>query len=410
MESAVSAPAAATVPFYDGRAGVGAVDARTHVQLVSNLADLKPLTGPWRELARQALSANPVYGPDMMLAALEHLDKRYHPDQVLVIWRAIRGGRREMAGFLPFSLQPLVPVLPGRVLAGWSHPYAFSGVPLIHREYAIQTMNAFLDWFSNSGGAGLACLMPLAPAGGVFFDVLETACHQKDAPLKVLNGFERPFLSAATGDREIVWKGLSRSRRRTYTKQINRLDKLGKVVFSAMPADDDPQPWIDCFLSLEAKGWKGRRGSALNCDRATAAFFNEAARAAAHQGQLRVYRLALDGKSLAVTVAFEQGGTLFFFKMAYDEDHAALSPGMQLFLHISAHLQACGDLRLADACTDSRNPTLNALWPERRPMADLLIGAPGSRVGAALAGFVVEHRTVLRDMMRTAYHAIRRKR
>ncbi len=410
MESAVTA-SAAPVPFQDRRSGLGAPATGLQVQLVTDLADLKTMAGPWRELAEQALGANPVYGPAMMLAALDHLDRRHHPDQVLVVWRATGGGRRDMAGFFPFSRPRLLPLLPGRLLAGWSHPYAFSGLPLVHREYAAHVLGVFLDWFSSPGGDGLAGLLPLAPAGGVFFDVLKTVCQQKQARLEPLNMFERPFLTTATGDRERVWKGLSRSRRRTYGKQMKRLDKLGKAVFSAMPADDDPQPWIDCFLSLEAKGWKGRRGSALNCDRTTSAFFSAAAQAAAHQGQLRVFRLALDGRSLAVTVAFEQAGKLFFFKMAYDEDYAALSPGMQLFLHVSAYLQAEGTrLRLADACTGPRNPTLDALWPERQPMADLLIGEPGSRAGAALAGFVVERKTALRDAMRTAYHALGRTR
>ena len=86
------------------------------------------------------------------------------------------------------------------------------------------------------------------------------------------------------------------------------------------------------FLELEASGWKGAAGTAAVNDPAVLDFFRTAIVDLAAEGHARVDRLVQDGRVIAAAVTLMSGDTAWFWKIAYSEDLARSSPGVQLVM------------------------------------------------------------------------------
>jgi hypothetical protein len=135
------------------------------------------------------------------------------------------------------------------------------------------------------------------------------------------------------------------------------------------------------FLTLEASGWKGRGGSAAAQHGAHHTFMRDALTALAAEGNARIDALMHNGHPLATTIALRSGTSAWFWKIAYDEDFARASPGVQAALDLTDSMLAQPDILRVDSCATAGHPMIDHLWRERLALGDLLI-APSA---AALA-------------------------
>ena len=87
---------------------------------------------------------------------------------------------------------------------------------------------------------------------------------------------------------------------------------------------------LETGLALEAAGWKGRAGTAILTDNATAAFYRDVAAAFNAAGELRFSALTMDGRLVAWDYALLHRGRYFLLKTAFDEDLRTLAPGLVL--------------------------------------------------------------------------------
>jgi CelD/BcsL family acetyltransferase involved in cellulose biosynthesis len=92
------------------------------------------------------------------------------------------------------------------------------------------------------------------------------------------------------------------------------------------------------FYRVEASGWKGEAGTAINCEPHVLQFYNETARAAADQGHFRLYLMDFNFRPIAGVFGFELNGTFSIPKVGYDEHFKQLAPGHLL---VSAVLREC---------------------------------------------------------------------
>jgi CelD/BcsL family acetyltransferase involved in cellulose biosynthesis len=88
----------------------------------------------------------------------------------------------------------------------------------------------------------------------------------------------------------------------------------------------DPEA-LQAFFDLEARGWKGKAGTAIACSPATREFYTTLARAAAESGYLSLYFLEFNGIPVAGHFGLTYGGCYYLPKVAYDEAYARFSPG-----------------------------------------------------------------------------------
>jgi CelD/BcsL family acetyltransferase involved in cellulose biosynthesis len=146
--------------------------------------------------------------------------------------------------------------------------------------------------------------------------------------------FERAPFVRVDGDWETYYHSrIDRHRRKEIDRCRRRLMDTHRLDYEWVAPDRDRvDALLDEGLRLEASGWKGRAGTAIVSDPATATFYREIARWAASQGWLRLGFLRADGKAVAFEFALEKDGVVSLLKGGYDEGLSRLGPGI-LLLH-----------------------------------------------------------------------------
>lgn len=194
-------------------------------------------------------------------------------------------------------------------------------------------------------------------------------------------------LDADTYLRQAV-SGSRRSKLRQLRAKLGRKGALRRVVHEggAVPGATEQ------FLTLEARGWKGRRGSAIVVNPARAAFVRGMLGALSERGCAAISALTLDERPVSMCVLLRSGRTAYTWKIAYDEAVGACSPGYQLALDDTAMLLADPAIARTDSCAAGEIGIMSELWRERAESVDVFLGVPpggGARFKAVMAALTV---------------------
>ena len=117
-----------------------------------------------------------------------------------------------------------------------------------------------------------------------------------------------------------------------------KMDKDYEATFEIARSPADLEAELSEGFALEAGGWKGAAGTAIVSQPETEAFYREIAAAFHDRGELRLSRIALDGKAVAFSFCIEHGGRLYSLKAGYDESFRKIVPGLVMQLSI---IEAC---------------------------------------------------------------------
>lgn len=375
--------------------------AHCSVRVVREPAELLALASDWDELAAQALEPNVFYESWMLLPALQRYADRQRLAVVLVSVETGGGPamRKKLCGVFPLEQARGYRRIPIRHWRMWRHDYCFLCTPLVHRDFAAAGLNAFFDWLAGPQ-AGLPLLdFQFAGGDGPLREALDAVLLRRGVVSCVSDRFERAVLRCGASADEYIHAVMDRKRRKECVRQQNRLAELGKLEFDELTAGGDVQAWTDEFLALEAAGWKGRAGSALASSDADRRLFTTIATEAFRRGRLMLLALRLDGRAIAMKCNFLAGAGGFAFKIAYDEQHASLSPGVALELENIRRAHARG-LAWMDSCAERDHFMANRLWAERRVIEDRAVAGRGG-LGRLLIRAL--------PTLRRAYRAVVRK-
>jgi CelD/BcsL family acetyltransferase involved in cellulose biosynthesis len=129
---------------------------------------------------------------------------------------------------------------------------------------------------------------------------------------------------------EKYFKASSRKHlRQELNRRLRRLKELGEVEF-VRTRGYSPE-LLETYFKLEAKGWKGRGGTAVTDDERVAKLHHDFARAVADKNALHIYELKLDGKTIAMNANIIYDRQAVHWKTSYDEEYSRYSPGNLLF-------------------------------------------------------------------------------
>jgi len=326
-----------------------------------DLAALQPeLARHIDALARRAIEPNVFYESWMLGPALRHLQA---PALKLV---AVHHDADGLVGLFPLELTRYRG-LPVPSLRSWRHDYLFLGTPLVAADHAPRTLQALLDWSLSRHAPAAIFEFDAVRMDGPLGAALRMALDDRPSFATRVVVRERALLDArADADTGVSHKHLKELRR-----QERRLAELGTLDYCALGVDDTPAAWIERFLSLEARGWKGQEQTALASMEGSRAYFREIAAQAHRRGQLQMLELSLDGTPLAMKCNFLGGDGAFAFKIAHDEEYAKYSPGVLLELFNMKHLPlACPQVAWMDSCAKTQHFMINRLWSQRRTIGD----------------------------------------
>ena len=323
-------------------------------------------------LALDAAEPNAFYAPDMLVAALDHLDGKH---QVHVI-EAVAG--EELIGLLPVVRHARHGRLPIGCVGNWMHDHCFLGTPIVRRGVEQAAWRSFLAQLDDAPWAKGFLHLQGMDAAGANAAALEAMCGQQRRGWREVHRYERAMLQSDL-DAERYWDTQVRAKKRKELRRLRkRLGELGTVEQRLLSEETQLPEWIDAFLALEAAGWKGKQGTALSCSPNDSAFFRAACVNAFRGGRLHMLRLDLDGQPIAMLVNFRHGEGAFSFKIAIDEALGRFSPGVLIEIANLHAVQNDPAIAWMDSCAAPGHPMIDSLWAERRTIVQYRVALRGT--------------------------------
>ena len=343
-----------------GRALVGRRSRRPAGRLIP-LRELRPQdVAAWGDLALRAVEPNPFFEPEFVLPAARHLGGS---DVGLLV---VEGLDREW-----LACMPVIPRLKrGRItlpaITAWrAPPYGCLGTPLVAEPTVELATERLIEHALHISRVGIVALPWLGDEGPV-------AAAVRGRPATRHAPFERPVWRR--GSRADLEGTLSPHHRREIRRLARRLEEqLGAPLQVRDGAERAGS--VEDFVTVEASGWKGQRGTALNANEAHARFFREMCAAFRASGRLQLLELGTGSRVASSKCNLLAGDCVFHFKIAFDEALRPFRPGLQLEVRMIELFQQRMDQRWMDSCAPAGNKAFEQLWPDRQPIASYVLAA-----------------------------------
>ena len=325
----------------------------------------------WDALAARAGTPNPFFEAWYLLPGLTRFDPEARIRLAAFTWAG------ELAGLVPVQRARRYGRHPLPHLAVWLHANAFLGAPLVAEGAEEAFWEALLDWADRNAGTALFLHASMLPLETALTEALMVAGARQGRKVALVHREERALLASPLAPAAYLEAALPGKKRKELRRQHARLAEQGALAFTRRNDAGEIGPWIEQFLALEARGWKGSAGSALACAGETAGLFRESMAAAAERGCLERLNLELDGQPIAMLASLITPPGAFSYKTAFDERFARFSPGVLLQLENLALLEHAG-VRWVDSCAAPDHPMIDSLWRERRALGRFSIAIGGA--------------------------------
>lgn len=330
----------------------------------------------WRDLAARSVQPNPLFEPECVVPAVQHLAGR---DAVLLAV-AEEGGR--WYACVPLSPAPAWRRLRRPVLTSAVRRMIYDGTPLVDAERSVESLTTLLRGLRAAARGDRPGLVVLdwVDDGPAAAD-LRQASRSAGTVHRSYEVWERPMVlrdrSATAGQVHSAkfLRNLRRLRRRLASAEG------GEVRLTDRSATEDA---VQLLLAMESGGYKGATGVAADAVPGEREWFTAMCDGFREQGRLHVYTLDAGPRVVAVNLLVRGHEGLFSLKAAYDETFADYSPGVQLHLDVIDHVLDRTDVEWIDTCTYAGNETLLRLYPDRRTVASLVVATGGVADRSAL--------------------------
>lgn len=325
----------------------------------------------WDELANYAAEPNPFYESWYLLPSLEN----FHAGKTISILRFTHQG--QLCGLLPLVRQSHYGAWPLAHIGNWLHPNIFFGTPLVASGAENLFWRALFDWADANAGLSLFLHLDEIALTGPVYESMQSVLAADGRAWGIVERKERALLATDADAETYLGESLSTRSRKDLNRRLRKLSELGEIDFRWETGSESLEQWIDDFLTLEASGWKGKAGSALNCDEATKSLFQASLTGAVSRERLVRLALCSNGKPIAMLSTFLTPPGAFGFKTAFDEDYARFAPGLLLereFLNAPHRFE----IGWCDSCAAPDHSVMNRIWRERRSLGRVSIAVGGS--------------------------------
>ncbi|MHB1103980.1 MAG: GNAT family N-acetyltransferase [Devosia sp.] len=342
----------------------------------------------WDALSASALVENPFHARQHVLAGLATVDKR-----ASVRALAISDAAGTLLGLFPFGGRGKIPS-PIPVGFGAASKYQFCGTPLVHKNHAEAIIGLWLDLMVAGTAPGLWALPDLDMGTPLAELILDGVLARRMAARQV-NAYERAFLTRLPGGSEVhLQTVLSKNRLKDVRRTMRRLQEVGTIAFEHVSDPARMRRRLEDFLALEHAGWKGERGTSFLSNPVDAEF----ARQAYAAPFAAMDSLLLDGKPVAMKLSIRTGETAFTPKIAYDETHKKLGPGMALEYLLIEEFYRSGQPGAVDAAATAEGHSALNFFNGHKQMATLIVGKHGWQV--RLLAWLFEARETLKHRVK----------
>ena len=387
-----------------------AVAAGARAQTLPHADALVPLSAiaadQWRGLAERAIEPNGYYLPEWELAVNAFAPGRTSVS-VLSTWSDAESGGADLIGLLPaISLWRACKIPLPALVSG--DPYGTLGTALLDRDRARDAVAGLMRQ-ARGAGAHALILRDVTLDGAVMKAFAEVLGQSGMAPC-VLQSHCRACLDASGDADALLREALGPKKLKELRRQRNRLAEHGEVRFEVARTPDEVAGALEIFLTLEASGWKGRRGTALNQEDGDAAFIRRATVELADKAQCEIVTLRAGATPVAAAIVIRHQDRAFYFKLGVDERFAKLSPGVQLTLDLTRYLCADPAIASADSTAAPGHPMIDPIWRGRLAIGDVLIPLRPADSTVSLIHAALKLHRLVRETARSTLRFIRSRR
>ena len=382
--------------------GAGMTPASRQASAPAPLTTIAP--EPWRALAQQAIEPNGYYLADWELAV--NASARGRTDvAALSAWMSDTATPR-LIGLLPVITARRAYRLPLPALVS-ADPYGTLSTPLLDRDMASDAVTRLMEQARKAGAHAL--ILENVSLDGAAMQAIRESLAMQDLTPRILQSHARACLDATRDADELLRDALGAKKLKELRRQRNRLAEHGDVTFEIAHTPAEIAATIDTFLTLEASGWKGKRGTALMQDAGDSAFIRSATKALAERGQCEIVTLRAGDTPVAAGVLLRHLDRAFYFKLGVDERFAKLSPGVQLTLDVTRHLCADPAIACADSTANAGHPMIDPIWRGRLAIGDVLIPLRRHDPLVSLIHGALTLRRSIREPLRRVARSIRNR-
>ncbi len=294
-----------------------------------------------------------------------------------------------------------LPVQPARKFyCSTASDFTCSSLPLVSNALSQEAVLAFTNQLERP------LLLRDLPIDSRFYRQLRQASGQ----LSVLNKWQRASLKVV-GDFD-TWfaDNFDKKRRKEFKRLRNRLAEQGVLKLETLNQSSDFSRYVDDFMELESRGWKGKRGTAIKAQAEKSSAFHNICEKLHANGRLRFWILRFNGHAIAALFGIVSGSQAQIVKIAYDENFAKYSPGVLLVLDATEAFFAEPGLEMVDSCAIPDHPMINRIWRDRLAFADVLVAPvhyPTWKFQNLFIGLSLDAK--LRALAKTTYLILTRK-
>jgi Acetyltransferase (GNAT) domain len=195
---------------------------------------------------------------------------------------------------------------------------------------------------------------------------------------KTIQTWARAGLNLAGSYDDWLMTNFDQKRRKELKRLRARLGDQGKLESIMLEPKADLEPFLQAFLKLEAKSWKGKRGTAVANDAQLQKGLAAGLHAMHGAGRVKFWQINFDGHPIASLFALVDDGEVTLGKIAHDDAFAKSSPGVLIILDATASLMSQPGLTFADSNAMPGHPMIDRIWRDRIDCMDVLLAGPST--------------------------------
>ncbi|TPK90832.1 GNAT family N-acetyltransferase [Mesorhizobium sp. B2-4-17] len=217
-----------------------------------------------------------------------------------------------------------------RILEWAAKDHSDYGDALFAPDNDPQALSRLWQYVLDQGGFDLIYLNRLLPDASVRA-LLNPASRHGNA-LRPNHRSEISYRVAGPWQGGVKWfETLSKKARQNYRRGRKFMGEGGELCFRLLDADEPREPVLARVAALK-RLWLARHGRVSDLFDEGSPVLAALVSVLAELGLLRIFVLELDGTIIAVSINFQQHGTMMAFVTTYDPEYERASPGMVLMI------------------------------------------------------------------------------
>ncbi len=353
----------------------------------------------WAALESRAAEPNAFLSPHFVLPALRHLDPALKP--TIFLTERVFAGQREL---LSVAVLKRTTGTRGFPLSHWisyesKHSY-LSGI-LVCNEQTDEVLDTLMDHLSRKAPHNGLELPRVCADGALGRSFARPSRDGYPAEIDVKD--RRAVLFPATAGAEMVRQVFGK-RMKDLDRRMRRLQERGDLSWRCHRTADLSEAIVEDFLALEHSGWKGAEGTSLRSRTAEEAFFREMVSNFAKEERAVFTELVLGEQAIASACHFLSGGAGFCFKIGWNPEYKAYSPGILNEVEFIRNApKVFADVSFFDSGA-SEGSFINDMWPARRSLGTITI--PTAQFAKWVARTTTSARSLKRNWHTSPLHPL----